>query len=73
MTDHTPVLLTVGEFVGFGVDSPGLSLAWRGNKRRTEAVRRALSGTPPQRALRRSAQTGGAGLFCGAAAAVAGA
>ncbi len=37
--------LTVGEFVGFGIDSPGLSLAWLGNKRRTEAVHRALKRT----------------------------
>ena len=37
--------LTVGEFVGFGFDSPGLSLAWLGNRRRTEAVVRALERT----------------------------
>ena len=37
--------LTVGEFVGFGVDSPGLSLAWLGNRRRTEAVLLALERT----------------------------
>jgi zinc transport system ATP-binding protein len=40
--------LTVGEFVGFGVDSPGLSLAWLGNRRRTEAVQRALERTGGQ-------------------------
>ena len=37
--------LTVGEFVGFGFDPPGLSLAWLGNKRRTKAVLRALERT----------------------------
>jgi zinc/manganese transport system ATP-binding protein len=37
--------LTVGEFVGFGADAPGLSLAWLGNRRRTEAVLRALKRT----------------------------
>lgn len=37
--------LTVGEFVGFGVDSPGPSLAWLGNRRRTQAVLRALERT----------------------------
>ena len=37
--------LTVGEFVGFGVDSPGFSLAWLGSKRRTKAVQRALERT----------------------------
>jgi zinc transport system ATP-binding protein len=40
--------LTVGEFVGFGVDAPGLSLAWLGNERRTEPVRRALERTSCQ-------------------------
>jgi zinc/manganese transport system ATP-binding protein len=37
--------LTVGEFVGFGFDQPGLSLAWLGSKGRNEAVRRALERT----------------------------
>jgi len=37
--------LTVGEFVGFGFDPPGLSLAWLGNSRRFDAVRRALKRT----------------------------
>ena len=37
--------LTAGEFVGFGVDSPGLSLAWLGSKHRTNAVQRALERT----------------------------
>jgi len=37
--------LTVGEFVGFGFDPPGLSLAWLGNSRRCNAVQRALEGT----------------------------
>jgi zinc/manganese transport system ATP-binding protein len=37
--------LTVGEFVGFGFDPPGLSLAWLGSWRRSEAVRRALERT----------------------------
>lgn len=40
--------LTVAEFVGFGVDPPGLSLAWLGNKRRSEAVQRALERTSCQ-------------------------
>ena len=40
--------LTVGEFVGFGFDPPGLSLAWLGNKRRTKAVLRALERTGSQ-------------------------
>ena len=37
--------LTVGEFVGFGFDPPGLSLAWLGNTRRCNAVQRALERT----------------------------
>ena len=37
--------LTVGEFVGFGFDPPGLSLAWLGNRRRCNAVQRALERT----------------------------
>ncbi|MFN6132148.1 MAG: metal ABC transporter ATP-binding protein [Synechococcaceae cyanobacterium] len=37
--------LTVGEFVGFGSDHPGLSLAWLGNRRRRGAVQRALERT----------------------------
>ena len=37
--------LTVGEFVGFGFDPPGLSLAWLGNSRRCNAVQRALERT----------------------------
>lgn len=37
--------LTVGEFVGFGFDPPGLSLAWLGTARRREAVGRALART----------------------------
>lgn len=37
--------LTVGEFVGFGFDPPGLSLAWMGNSRRCNAVQRALERT----------------------------
>jgi len=37
--------LTVGEFVGFGLDPPGLSLAWLGSERRRQAVRRALERT----------------------------
>ncbi|MCP9891775.1 metal ABC transporter ATP-binding protein [Cyanobium sp. Aljojuca 7D2] len=37
--------LTVGEFVGFGADAPGLSLAWLGRARRTAAMRRALQRT----------------------------
>jgi zinc/manganese transport system ATP-binding protein len=37
--------LTVGEFVGFGFDPPGLSLAWLGNSRRFDAVHRALKRT----------------------------
>jgi len=37
--------LTVGEFVGFGFDPPGLSLAWLGNSRRFDAERRALKRT----------------------------
>jgi zinc/manganese transport system ATP-binding protein len=37
--------LTVGEFVGFGFDPPGLSLAWLGSRRRSEAVGRALDRT----------------------------
>lgn len=37
--------LSVAEFVGFGCDSPGLSLAWTGGRRRREAVRRALERT----------------------------
>ena len=40
--------LTVGEFVGFGFDPPGLSLAWLGNRHRSEAVRRALERTACQ-------------------------
>ena len=40
--------LTVGEFVGFGFDPPGLSLAWLGTKRRSEAVQRALKRTSCQ-------------------------
>lgn len=40
--------LTVGEFVGFGVDSPGLSLAWLGCRRRSEAVEHALKRTSCQ-------------------------
>jgi len=53
--------LTVGEFVGFGVDSPGLSLAWLGNRRRTEAVLRALERTGCQDLAERrlSALSGG--------------
>ena len=34
--------LTVGEFVGFGFDPPGHSLAWLGCRRRSEAVQFAL-------------------------------
>jgi zinc/manganese transport system ATP-binding protein len=37
--------LTVAEFVGFGWDPPGLSLAWLGNRQRRSAVRRALERT----------------------------
>jgi zinc/manganese transport system ATP-binding protein len=37
--------LTVGEFVGFGFDPPGLSLAWLGCRRRSEAVHYALKRT----------------------------
>ena len=37
--------LTVGEFVGFGFDPPGLSLAWLGCRRRSEAVQFALKRT----------------------------
>ena len=53
--------LTVGEFVGFGVDPPGLSLAWLGNRRRTEAVRHALERTGCQDLAERrlSALSGG--------------
>lgn len=53
--------LTVGEFVGFGVDPPGLSLAWLGNRRRTEAVQRALERTGCQDLAERrlSALSGG--------------
>jgi zinc transport system ATP-binding protein len=53
--------LTVGEFVGFGVDSPGLSLAWLGNRRRSEAVQRALERTGCQDLAERrlSALSGG--------------
>ena len=40
---HFP--LTVGEFVGFGFDPPGLSLAWLGCRRRSEAVHDALKRT----------------------------
>ncbi len=40
--------LTVGEFVGFGFDPPGLSLGWLGTKRRSEAVQRALKRTSCQ-------------------------
>jgi zinc/manganese transport system ATP-binding protein len=45
--------LTVGEFVGFGFDQPGLSLAWLGNRRRTEAVQLALERTGCQDLLER--------------------
>ena len=53
--------LTVGEFVGFGVDPPGLSLAWLGSKRRREAVLRALERTGCQDLAERrlSALSGG--------------
>ena len=37
--------LTVGEFVGFGFDPPGLGLAWLGYRRRSEAVHYALKRT----------------------------
>ena len=37
--------LTVGEFVGFGFDPPGLGLAWLGCRRRSEAVHYALKRT----------------------------
>ena len=40
---HFP--LTVGEFVGFGFDPPGPSLAWLGCRRRSEAVHDALKRT----------------------------
>jgi zinc/manganese transport system ATP-binding protein len=40
--------LTVGEFVGFGFDPPGLSLAWLGSRRRSEAVKHALKRTSCQ-------------------------
>jgi zinc/manganese transport system ATP-binding protein len=40
--------LTVAEFVGFGCDPPGLSLAWLGNRRRRGAVGRALERTACQ-------------------------
>lgn len=53
--------LTVGEFVGFGVDPPGLSLAWLGNRSRAEAVLRALQRTGCQDLAERrlSALSGG--------------
>ena len=53
--------LTVGEFVGFGVDPPGFSLAWLGNRQRTEAVQRALERTGCQDLAERrlSALSGG--------------
>ena len=53
--------LTVGEFVGFGFDPPGLSLAWLGNRHRSEAVRRALERTACQDLAERrlSALSGG--------------
>ena len=64
--------LTVGEFVGFGFDPPGLSLAWLGNKRRTKAVLRALERTGCQDlAERRLSELSGGQLkrvllaFCG--------
>ncbi len=37
--------LTVAEFVGFGFDPPGLSLAWLGGHRRHQAIQRALHRT----------------------------
>ena len=37
--------LTVQEFVGFGFDAPGFSLAWLGQRRRRQAVQRALERT----------------------------
>lgn len=37
--------LSVAEFVGFGFDPPGLSLAWAGGRRRRHAVQRALQRT----------------------------
>jgi len=37
--------LTVSEFVGHGFDLPGLSLAWLGSRRRSEAVQHAVQRT----------------------------
>ena len=45
--------LTVAEFVGFGFDAPGLSLAWLGSRRRSEAVRHALERTACQNLAKR--------------------
>jgi zinc/manganese transport system ATP-binding protein len=45
--------LTVAEFVGFGFDAPGLSLAWIGSRRRSEAVHHALGRTACQNLAKR--------------------
>ena len=45
--------LTVAEFVGFGFDAPGLSLAWLGSRRRSEAVCHALERTACQNLAKR--------------------